>query len=114
MINQVTKQPVKNEPRFFYGYIVVVAAFFIMVVSWATYHSFGIFFKPLLDEFSWNRATISGAFSLSLFMYGVLGIAARRNLDAEHLGYARAGDIGVKDAHLITLTLQRNGDKPRY
>ena len=64
----------KNEPRFFYGYIVVIAAFFIMVVSWSTYNSFGIFFKPLLDEFSWNRAMTSGAFSLSMFIYGVLGI----------------------------------------
>jgi MFS family permease len=64
----------ENKPRFFYGYVVVIAAFFIMVVSWATYNSFGIFFKPLLDEFSWNRAVTSGAFSLSMFIYGILGI----------------------------------------
>jgi len=66
----------KNEPRFFYGYIVVIAAFFIMVVSWATYNSFGIFFNALLEEFSWNRAVTSGAFSLSMFIFGVLGIIA--------------------------------------
>jgi len=65
----------KNEPRFFYGYIVVIAAFFIMVVSWATYNSFGVLFNPLLEEFSWNRAVTSGAFSLSMFIFGVLGIA---------------------------------------
>jgi MFS family permease len=64
----------KNEPRFFYGYIVVIAAFFIMVVSWAAYNSFGVFFNPLLEEFGWNRAVTSGAFSLSMFIYGVLGI----------------------------------------
>jgi sugar phosphate permease len=64
----------KNEPRFSYGYIVVIAAFFIMVVSWATYNSFGVFFNPLLEEFSWNRAVTSGAFSLSMFIFGVLGI----------------------------------------
>jgi MFS family permease len=64
----------KNEPHFFYGYIVVIAAFFIMVVSWAAYNSFGIFFKPLSDEFGWNRAVTSGAFSLSIFIYGILGI----------------------------------------
>lgn len=64
----------KNKPRFFYGYIVVIAAFFIFVVSWATYNSFGVFFNPLLEEFGWNRAVTSGAFSLSMFIYGVLGI----------------------------------------
>lgn len=63
-----------TKPRFFYGYIIVVAAFFTMVLSWATYSSFGIFFNPLVSEFGWNRAAISGAFSLSMFIYGVLGI----------------------------------------
>jgi len=47
-----------------------------MVVSWATYNSFGIFFNALLEEFSWNRAVTSGAFSLSMFIFGVLGIIA--------------------------------------
>jgi len=63
-----------TRPRFFYGYIVVIAAFFIFVVSWAAYNSFGVFFNPLLEEFGWNRAVTSGAFSLSMFIYGVLGI----------------------------------------
>jgi MFS family permease len=64
----------ENEPRFFYGYIIVIAAFFIFVVSWAAYNSFGVFFNPLLEEFGWTRAVTSGAFSLSMFLYGVLGI----------------------------------------
>jgi MFS family permease len=66
--------PDKHAPRFFYGYTVVIAAFFIMVISWAAYNSFGIFFTPLVDEFNWNRAVTSGAFSLSMFIYGILGI----------------------------------------
>jgi MFS family permease len=64
----------QNRPRLFYGYIVVTAAFFIMMVAWATYNSYGIFFKPLIDEFGWSRAVTSGAFSLSMFIYGILGI----------------------------------------
>jgi MFS family permease len=67
-------QSLETEPRFFYGYIVVAAAFFIMVVSWAAYYSFGVFFKPLLNEFGWTHAMTSGAFSLSMTIYGVLGI----------------------------------------
>jgi MFS family permease len=64
----------KNKPRFFYGYVVVIVAFFIFVVSWAAYSSFGVFFNPLLEEFGWNRSLTSGAFSLSMLIYGVLGI----------------------------------------
>jgi MFS family permease len=67
-------QPHKAEPRFFYGYIVVVFAFIIMVVSWGPYSVFGVFFNPLLDEFHWTRAMTSGAFSLSMVLHGVLGI----------------------------------------
>ncbi|MBL7211201.1 MAG: MFS transporter [Desulfobacteraceae bacterium] len=59
----------------FYGYLVVAAAFFIMVVVWAAFYSFGVFFKPLLNEFGWTRAMTSGAFSLSAIIMGVLGIA---------------------------------------
>jgi MFS family permease len=65
----------KIEPRFFYGYVVVVVTFLIMVVSWALYHSFGVFFNPLLNDFGWTHAMTSGAFSLSMMIYGVLGIA---------------------------------------
>ena len=74
MMNKEVNLPFKTEPKFFYGYIVVIAAFFIMVVSWAAYNSFGVFFNPLLKEFEWDRAVLSGAFSLSMFLYGVLGI----------------------------------------
>jgi MFS family permease len=66
--------PDNNTPRFFYGYIVVIAACLITVVSWAAYNSFGIFFNPLIAEFNWNRAITSGAFSLSMFIFGILGI----------------------------------------
>jgi sugar phosphate permease len=67
-------QPRPTEPRFFYGYIVVVVAFLILALSFAVYNTFGVFFKPLLDEFGWTSAVTSGAFSLSMIIYGVLGI----------------------------------------
>ncbi len=74
MVNNEGYQHRKSEPRFFYGYIVVMIAFFIMVVSRGLYNSFGVFFKPLLAEFGWTRAMTSGAFSMSMIMDGVLSI----------------------------------------
>jgi MFS family permease len=61
-------------PQFFYGYIIVVLAFVILVVSWGLYAVFGVFFNPLLDEFHWTRAMTSGAFALSMILHGALGI----------------------------------------
>ncbi len=70
--------PDSREPKFFYGYVVVAITFFIMVVMWGTFYSFGVFFKPLLEEFGWTRAVISGAFSLGIILQGLLGIVMGR------------------------------------
>jgi len=75
MFNQGTNQPVKIRPRFFYGYVIVAVTFIIMVLSWGLYIVFGVFFDPLLVEFGWTRAMISGAYSLSSILGGVLAIA---------------------------------------
>ena len=53
-----------KRPEFFYGYAIVLAAFIILIVTWGSIYSFGIFFKPILIEFGWNRALTSGAYSL--------------------------------------------------
>ncbi len=59
---------------FYYGYVIVTVAFFIMVVMHAVHSAFGVFFTPLLAELGWTRATISGAFSLSWIIQGLLTI----------------------------------------
>lgn len=74
MDNQEVQQSPGAKPGFFYGYIVVVASLVIMVVSWGTFFAFGVFFKPVLTEFGWTRAMLSGAYSLSMLMRGLLGI----------------------------------------
>lgn len=79
-IRQVPQSP-RAGPRFFYGYIVVGAALLIMAIMWGAYNSFGIFFKPVLTDFNWTRAMISGALSLSWIMQGLLGITMGRLTD---------------------------------
>ena len=60
--------------KFFYGYIIVLACFLIQGIGVGTFVAFGVFFKPLLVEFGWSRATISGASSLAFLLMGFLGI----------------------------------------
>ena len=67
-----------KKPRFFYGYIVVLAAFFIFVIMNGTMYSFGVFLKPLTADFGWTRAVTSGAYSLFLLMSGFLYIVTGR------------------------------------
>jgi sugar phosphate permease len=64
------------KPRLFYGYVIVAASFLIEACGIGAYVAFGVFFKPLLAEFGWSRATVSGATSLAYLMMGFLGVVA--------------------------------------
>jgi len=64
-----------GNQRFFYGNVVAVAGFLTWFFGWGIYAvCFGVFFKPILTEFGWNRADISLAYSLSLVIQASLGI----------------------------------------
>jgi MFS family permease len=68
----------KRQPKFFYGYIVVIAGFLILVSMYGTLYSFGVFFKPVLSEFGWTRAMISGAYALCFLVSGAVAMVAGR------------------------------------
>jgi len=70
-----------RQPKFFYGYVVVLATFGIMVMAGGIWVSFGVFFEPMLTEFGWTRAAPSGAVSLRIFISTLLGIAGGRLTD---------------------------------
>jgi MFS family permease len=64
----------RQKSPFFYGYIILVSGFFIQVFVWGISNSFGVFFDPLIKEFGWSRATISGAASLGFLVHGSASI----------------------------------------
>jgi len=68
----------KGQPKFFYGYIVVISGFLILVSMYGTLYSFGVFFKPVLTEFGWTRAIASGAYSLCFILSGAVAMVAGR------------------------------------
>jgi MFS family permease len=72
---QKINPPLEGGSRFFYGYFVVGASLLIMATMWGVYYAFGVFFKPVLNEFGWTKAMTSGAFSLASMMNGLLAVA---------------------------------------
>jgi len=70
-----------RQPRIFYGYIVAAASFLAITMMWGSANCFGVFFKPLLAEFGWTRATTSGAYSLCMIITGILSLVAGRLTD---------------------------------
>lgn len=72
---------VAKKPRFFYGYTIIAAAFFIELLAWGTYATFGVFFISLSADFGWTRAMTSSPRSLSFLLIGLLGIVVGRLTD---------------------------------
>ena len=54
----------REHSRFSYGYVIVGAAFIVAVADEGLLFSFGVFFKPLLEEFGWTRSVTAGAFTM--------------------------------------------------
>ncbi len=63
-----------QEKGFFYGYIMAGISLLIMSMMWAGYYAFGVFFKPVLNEFGWTRAMTAGAISMASIMNAMLTI----------------------------------------
>ena len=76
MTGKYTGQPRVPASNTTYGYVVVAAAFIIMTLASGLFVVFGVFFDPLLLEFGWSRAAVSGGYSLAWVLSGALAIFA--------------------------------------
>ena len=63
----------QNSGAVFYGWWIVLVTAIGLSMSYGPIvtFTFGVFFKPLSQEFGWNRAQVSLAFSLSLLVMSV-------------------------------------------
>jgi MFS family permease len=68
--------PAVKKSGFFYGYVIVVVGFFSLLVLYGTQYSFGVFFKPMLEEFGWSRTLTSGAYSMNVILQGFASLVA--------------------------------------
>jgi len=65
-----------SRPRLFYGWIVVGAAFVVMLVGFGSAYTFAAFFPSLKAAFGASRGEVSFVFSLAGFLYFILGPVA--------------------------------------
>jgi MFS family permease len=64
-----------------YAWIIIFIATFIMVIYAISMYSRGIFLTSLTEWFSWNRGAVSGAYSLSMIISGLLAFVSGRMTD---------------------------------
>lgn len=65
-----------RPPELYYRWVIVTALFLSVLVFWGALYSFGVFLKPLSQEFGWSRAQTSWAFAVSMGVQGIVGIVA--------------------------------------
>ena len=51
--------------RIFYGWFVLAGCVFVTFGISGGNHSFGVFLKPMTEEFGWSRASLSLAFGIT-------------------------------------------------
>jgi len=93
------KEPGTRQPLF-YGWIIVIVCAIQQALQNGIQYSFGIFFKPLVADFGWTRASLSGVYALSMICGGLFAIPA--GWLADRFGPAR---IAVGCGFLIGLGL---------
>src|SRR5687768_11660118 len=60
-----------SAPRFFYGWVVLVACFLITTVASGTMMGFGVFINPMADDMGWSHSSLSLAYAVSSLVTGV-------------------------------------------
>ncbi|MFC2068505.1 MFS transporter [Chloroflexota bacterium] len=81
MANREIQQIPRGQPRFYYGWIVLVACLIIVVTATGIRFSFGVFFKPLEADFELSRALTSQIFSVHMVVGSLFTILAGWALD---------------------------------
>lgn len=71
--------PIIGKPRFFYGWYLVAASWIMMFLVSSV--AVGIFFKPMLEEFGWDRATLSSVQTVALIVFAAAAPFLGRFID---------------------------------
>ena len=70
-----------KSPTLFYGWFVVGACFGVILIQGAAMWTFGVFLKPLANEFGWSRALVSSGYTAFLLGYVVSVVTSGRLAD---------------------------------
>ncbi len=95
--------------RLFYGWVIVAAAWLIMLLcSGCQMGSFPVFFGELLDHFEWSRGSLSLGFTLNMLLMALFGplVGLLLNRFGPRALIAAGGLVAAGAMALISLTSQ--------
>jgi len=79
--NLSTSDKRNKQSAFFYGYIITICSFLILLVAFGTNYSFGIFFNQLREDLEWSRTVTSTGYSIAVLVSGIIGIVLGKFTD---------------------------------
>ena len=92
--DKLRKRGMTNKKRTFYGWWVVVAASFLYAQGiGSVFYGFSTFFNPLIAEFGWSRAGLSGVISISRLEGSLEGLIIGPLID--RFGARKLAFVGV-------------------
>ena len=71
----------KSAASVFWGWYIVAAAFFVLAINYGSRYCFGVFVKPLAQEYGWSRSVISLGASLNMLIYSACAVVIGRMMD---------------------------------
>jgi MFS family permease len=71
----------KSAPGVFWGWYIVGAAFFVLAINYGSRYCFGVFVKPLAQDYGWSRSVISLGASLNMLVYSACAVVIGRMVD---------------------------------
>jgi len=71
----------KKGPPLFWGWWVVMGAFLVLAVNYGARYCFGVFLKPMAEDYGWSRSVISLGASLNMLVYSLGAVVMGRLVD---------------------------------
>ncbi len=107
-------EPSVGETQFrYYGWVVVVVAFFLFSLCFGGLVLVGVLIKPWADTFGWQRGEISGAYLIATLSLATGGVAFGRLLflltPCRNLNGTRAGLFDTLARCPVIMTRSHNG-----
>ncbi len=71
----------KDKTGLYWGWYVVAGAFMVLSINYGARYCFGIFVKPLAEDYGWSRSVISLGASINMFIYSAGSVFVGRIVD---------------------------------
>jgi MFS family permease len=65
----------ERQEKFFYGWVIVFGGLFLSLIMYGVVDAFGIVFKPISEEFHWDRGTVSVSSMINWISFGLGNLA---------------------------------------